>query len=101
MLPDGIECFAGDLSEEEKQIVWATATPPAADLFNEKAPGVAWRTKPSAYVMATKDHSVNTELHRFSAWPRRKSKSSPTGVSSKAGGATAPPLFEQPREAVA
>ena len=34
--PDGIECFAGDLSEEEKQIVWATAAPPAADLFNEK-----------------------------------------------------------------
>jgi pimeloyl-ACP methyl ester carboxylesterase len=67
MLPDGIEYFAGDLSEEEKQIVWATATPPAADLFNEKAPGVAWRTKPSAYVIATKDHSVNTELHRFSA----------------------------------
>ena len=67
MLPDGIEYFAGDLSEEEKQIVWATATPPAADLFNEKAPGVAWRTKPSAYVMATNDHAVNPELHRFSA----------------------------------
>lgn len=67
MLPDGIEYFAGDLTEEEKQIVWATAAPPAANLFNEKAPGVAWRTKPSAYVMATKDHAVNPELHRFSA----------------------------------
>jgi pimeloyl-ACP methyl ester carboxylesterase len=67
MLPDGIECFAGDLSEEEKQIVWATATPPAADLFNQKVPGVAWRTKPSAYIVATQDHAVNPELERFSA----------------------------------
>ena len=67
MLPHGIEYFAGDLAEEEKQIVWATATPPAADLFSEKAPGVAWRTKPSAYIVATRDHAVNPELERFSA----------------------------------
>jgi pimeloyl-ACP methyl ester carboxylesterase len=67
MLPSGIESFAGDLTEEEKQIVWATAAPPAADLFNEKAPGVAWRTKPSAYIVAAQDHAVNPELERFSA----------------------------------
>ena len=67
MLPEGIESFAGDLSEEEKQIVWATAAPPAANLFNEKAPGVAWKTKPSAYIVATQDHAVNPELERFSA----------------------------------
>jgi pimeloyl-ACP methyl ester carboxylesterase len=29
--------------------------------------GVAWRTKPSAYVVATQDHSVHPDLHRFSA----------------------------------
>ncbi len=67
MLPPGIEFFAGDLSEEEKQVVWATATPPAADLFAQKVPGVAWRTKPSAYIVATEDHAVNPELQRFSA----------------------------------
>jgi pimeloyl-ACP methyl ester carboxylesterase len=67
MIPDGIESFAGDLSEEEKQIVWATATPPAANLFNEKLPGAAWKTKPSAYIVAAQDHSVNPELERFSA----------------------------------
>src|SRR5580658_5118099 len=27
LLPDGIDCFAGDLTEEEKQVVWATANP--------------------------------------------------------------------------
>src|SRR5437773_12476829 len=24
MLPDGVECFAGDLSDQEKKVVWAT-----------------------------------------------------------------------------
>src|SRR5277367_6511478 len=43
LLPEGIEDFAGDLSEEEKQVVWAAAAPPAVDLFDEKVPGVAWR----------------------------------------------------------
>ena len=28
--PDGIECFAGDLSEEEQKVVWATQGVPAA-----------------------------------------------------------------------
>src|ERR1700683_910142 len=36
LLPDGIDCFAGDLSEPEKQLVWATANPPAVDLFDQK-----------------------------------------------------------------
>jgi pimeloyl-ACP methyl ester carboxylesterase len=67
MLPEGIEDFAGDLSEEEKQVVWAAAAPPAATLFDEKVPGVAWRTKPSAFIVATEDRAVNPELERFSA----------------------------------
>src|SRR6185369_16407165 len=29
LLPDGIECFAGDLSREEQGIVWATQGVPA------------------------------------------------------------------------
>ena len=67
LLPSGIDCFAGDLSEEEKQIVWATATAPVADLFNQKVDGVAWRSKPSAYIVAANDHTVNPELERFAA----------------------------------
>jgi len=67
MLPSGIGYFCGDLSEEEQQVVWATAAPPAADLFAQKVPGVAWRSKPSAYIVATQDHSVHPDLHRFSA----------------------------------
>jgi pimeloyl-ACP methyl ester carboxylesterase len=67
MLPQGIEDFAGDLSEEEKQVVWAAAAPPAVGLFDEKVPGVAWKTKPSAYIVAAQDRAVNPELERFSA----------------------------------
>src|ERR1700746_1814608 len=53
MLPDGVECFAGDLSEQEKKIVWATHFAPAASLFTQKLDGVAWRSKPSSYIVAT------------------------------------------------
>jgi pimeloyl-ACP methyl ester carboxylesterase len=67
LLRSGIDCFAGDLASEEKELVWATATAPVADLFTQKVDGVAWRTKPSAYVVATQDHTVNPELQRFSA----------------------------------
>jgi pimeloyl-ACP methyl ester carboxylesterase len=67
MLPSGIGYFCGDLPEEEQEVVWSTATPPAADLFTQKPPGTAWRTKPSAFVVATEDHSVHPDLHRASA----------------------------------
>ena len=45
--PEGIGYFCGDLSEEEQQLVWATAAPPAADIFEKKAHGTAWKSKPS------------------------------------------------------
>src|SRR5271167_1517775 len=55
LLPDGIDCFAGDLSAEEQKLVWSTQGVPAVDLFNEKAAGTAWRSKPSWYVVANDD----------------------------------------------
>ena len=67
MKPSGIGCFCGDLSEEEQKIVWATANPPAATLFAHNAPGVAWRTKPSWYIVANNDQSVHPELERAAA----------------------------------
>jgi pimeloyl-ACP methyl ester carboxylesterase len=67
LLPSGIDYFAGDLTEQEKQIVWATAMSPVADLFNQKVEGVAWRSKPSAYIVAKNDHTVNPQLERFAA----------------------------------
>jgi pimeloyl-ACP methyl ester carboxylesterase len=67
MLPSGIGCFAGDLSEQEQQLVWATQGVPAADLFNQKLDGTAWRTKPSWYVVANHDRTVQPDLERFVA----------------------------------
>ena len=67
MRPDGVACFAGDLSEEEQKIVYATHYAPAADLFSRNAPGVAWKSKPSWYIVANNDRTVHPDLQRFAA----------------------------------
>lgn len=67
MRRDGVSCFAGDLSEREQQLVWATHYAPAADLFSRNAAGVAWKSKPSWYIVANKDRTVQPELQRFLA----------------------------------
>jgi pimeloyl-ACP methyl ester carboxylesterase len=67
MRPEGIECFAGDLPAEEQRVVWATHYAPAADLFSRNAPGVAWKDKPSWYIVATEDRTVQPDLERFFA----------------------------------
>ena len=55
------------MSEQEKKFVWATHYAPAADLFTQKLDGVGWRSKPSSYIVATKDRTVQPELQRFVA----------------------------------
>ncbi len=67
LLPEGIECFAGDLSEQEKKLVWATHFAPAADLFNARVGGTAWRSKPSSYIVAKNDRTVHPDMQRFVA----------------------------------
>jgi pimeloyl-ACP methyl ester carboxylesterase len=67
LLPEGTRAFAGDLSEQEQKLVWATQVVPDAGLFNETADGTAWRSKPSWYIVANNDHTVNPELERFVA----------------------------------
>ncbi len=67
MLPEGVKSFVGDLSEQEQNVVWATHAAPAADLFNQKTEGTAWRSKPSWYVVAKNDRTVQPELQRFVA----------------------------------
>jgi NADPH:quinone reductase-like Zn-dependent oxidoreductase len=64
MLPQGVACFAGDLSDHEQKLVWATQFAPAADLFNQKLDGTAWRSKPSWYIVANNDRTVQPELQR-------------------------------------
>ncbi|MFE3227884.1 alpha/beta fold hydrolase [Nocardia sp. NPDC059228] len=65
--PDGIEYFAGDLSEQEQQLVLATQGVPTADLFDQQVSGTAWKSKPSWYIVAGNDRTVHPELERFCA----------------------------------
>jgi len=67
MKPSGVVCFAGDLPEQEQKVVWATHFAPAADLFTQKVEGTAWKSKPSWYVLATQDRTVQPDLQRFVA----------------------------------
>ena len=67
MFLEGVKYFAGDLSEQEQKVVWATHYAPAADLFDQKVEGTAWKSKPSWYIRATNDHTVHPELQRFVA----------------------------------
>ncbi|HEX4710095.1 alpha/beta hydrolase [Phenylobacterium sp.] len=65
--PDGVADFAGDLPEAEQKLVWATQAVPVPDLFTQKLDGVAWRSKPSWFVLAKQDRTVHPELQRFVA----------------------------------
>jgi len=65
--PSGIGFFAGDLSEQEQKLVWATQGVPDVDLFNQKMTPAAWRSKPSWYIVAKNDRTVHPELQRFVA----------------------------------
>jgi len=47
--------------------VLATGAVPVVELFNQQVPGTAWRTKPSWYIVANNDRTVNPELERFAA----------------------------------
>jgi pimeloyl-ACP methyl ester carboxylesterase len=67
LLPSGVTFFCGDLPEAEQQVVYATQGVPNADLFDQKVPGTAWKTKPSWYIVGAHDQTVNPELERFAA----------------------------------
>jgi pimeloyl-ACP methyl ester carboxylesterase len=67
LTPEGIECFAGDLSEQEKKLVYATQGAPKPDLFDAKVGGTAWKSKPSWYIVAKNDRTVQPDLERAMA----------------------------------
>jgi pimeloyl-ACP methyl ester carboxylesterase len=67
LLQEGVESFASDLSEQEKKLVWATQCVPAPDLFNAKVGGTAWRSKPSWYIVAKNDRTIQPDCERFLA----------------------------------
>ena len=77
---DGVADFAGDLPEAEQKVVWATQAAPVPDLFTQKLDGVAWRSKPSWYIVAKNDRTVHPDLERFVA--KRRGATTVEGASS-------------------
>jgi pimeloyl-ACP methyl ester carboxylesterase len=64
---EGTKYFCGELSEQEQKLVWATQGVPKSDLFDAKAGGTAWKSKPSWYIVGKHDHTVHPDMERFVA----------------------------------
>jgi len=66
MLPKGVELLRQeDLSEQEQKGRLGDSLLPRPRTCSTKLDGVAWRSKPSSYIVATKDRTVQPELQRF------------------------------------
>jgi pimeloyl-ACP methyl ester carboxylesterase len=65
--PDGVSFFCGDLPKAEQKLVWATQSVPVPDLFTQKLDSVAWRRKPSWFIVSSQDRTVQPELQRSAA----------------------------------
>ncbi|HKU72354.1 MAG TPA: alpha/beta hydrolase [Pyrinomonadaceae bacterium] len=62
---DGVaKAFAGDLNQKEQDVVYAVQQPAFQKVFGDVASGVAWKTKPSWYVVASDDKTINPELEK-------------------------------------
>lgn len=67
---------------EDQKLVWATHCPPVFDLLHQQkldADSIAWRSKPSWYVLARQDHTVHPDLQR---WVSGRMKATVTEVTS-------------------
>lgn len=56
--------FAGDLSKEDAEFLADSQVPAALTCFTTPFTEVAWKTKPTWYVVATEDHSIPPDLER-------------------------------------
>jgi pimeloyl-ACP methyl ester carboxylesterase len=62
---DGVaKAFAPDLSPKEQDLVYAVQPPAFQKVFSGVGVNAAWRTKPSWYVVASEDNTINPELEK-------------------------------------
>ena len=59
--------FAADVPENVTRVLSAAQVPIAATAFGETVSQVAWKEKPSWYVLTTKDRAVSPDVERFMA----------------------------------
>jgi len=62
-----VKHFASDLPAKEARVVAATQGPINVSAFEAKVSGVAWKTKPSWYIVSTLDGAIAPDEERFFA----------------------------------
>src|SRR5277367_5900607 len=65
--------FAADLPKDQAQFMAISQVPISTDAFTHKVTNPAWKTKPTWYMVATEDRSINPEQERMMA-KRAKAK---------------------------
>jgi len=61
------EAFAGDLPKKEQDVIYAVQQPASPTVFAGVCTNPAWKTRPSWYVVASEDKSINPELEKWMA----------------------------------
>jgi pimeloyl-ACP methyl ester carboxylesterase len=64
---DAFKKFGSDLPEKDAFVAAATQGPIAAASFGAQVSGVAWKTKPSWYIVSTLDQAIAPDEERFFA----------------------------------
>jgi pimeloyl-ACP methyl ester carboxylesterase len=64
---DAFKKFGSDLPEKDALVAAATQGPIAASAFGAQVSGVAWKTKPSWYVVSARDEAIAPDEERFFA----------------------------------
>ena len=85
--------FAQDLPEEEARIVAATQGPINASAFGSQVSNVAWKTKPSWYIVSAQDGAIAPDLERSFA---KRMKATTTELT-----ASHVPMVSQPKAVAA
>jgi pimeloyl-ACP methyl ester carboxylesterase len=65
--------FANGLPADEQNMIFCVQQPASQNVFKGVASHVAWKQKPSWYVVAAEDHTINPDLERLMA-ERAKAK---------------------------
>ncbi len=82
--------FAWDVRPKEAQMLAATQTPIATSAFGAKVTNVAWKSKPSWYIVATGDQAISPDEERFFA---KRMKATTTELN-----ASHVPMLSKPRD---
>jgi pimeloyl-ACP methyl ester carboxylesterase len=59
--------FAADLPKDKAEFMAVSQVPISTDAFTHKVSNPAWRSKPTWYMLATQDRSINPEQERMMA----------------------------------